>query len=249
MDEFEKMKNKLEQARKKIRILEDMIENNARELYTYNQELKAKNHEKDILLKEIHHRVKNNLQIITSLLSIQSAFIEDEFLKSIFGNSQRRITSMALVHEMLYQTENLSKINYKTYIDDLTNSIYNSFSKPEKISIETDCEEIYLSIETAVPLGLIINEIVTNSFKHAFNGIENGKISIYLKHHSEEENSFLLSIKDNGIGFMENSKSKSLGLKLIKNLSRQLDAYIERNTEQQGTHYNIQFKELKSSPL
>ena len=171
MDDFEKVKAKLQRAEKKIRILEDMVENSARELFYFNQELKEKNHEKEILLKEIHHRVKNNLQIITSLLSIQSAFIDDDFLKTIFSNSQRRISSMALVHEMLYQTENLSKINYKNYLKDLSDSIYASFDRPQNIRIKTQSNEIYFSIETAVPLGLIINEIITNSLKHGFKNI------------------------------------------------------------------------------
>lgn len=241
MDDFEKIKSKLQRAEKKIRILEDMVENSARELFYFNQELKEKNHEKEILLKEIHHRVKNNLQIITSLLSIQSAFIDDDFLKTIFSNSQRRISSMALVHEMLYQTENLSKINYKNYLKDLSDSIYASFDRPQNIRIKTQSNEIYFSIETAVPLGLIINEIITNSLKHGFKNIESGgTINIKL---SAKEDVYTLLIGDNGIGFTEKRKFKSLGLKLIKKLSIQLNATIERDDDCAGTLYKITFSD------
>ncbi len=241
MDDFEKVKAKLQRAEKKIRILEDMVENSARELFYFNQELKEKNHEKEILLKEIHHRVKNNLQIITSLLSIQSAFIDDDFLKTIFSNSQRRISSMALVHEMLYQTENLSKINYKNYLKDLSDSIYASFDRPQNIRIKTQSNEIYFSIETAVPLGLIINEIITNSLKHGFKNIESGGI-INIKLSAKEEE-YTLLIGDNGIGFTEKRKFKSLGLKLIKKLSIQLNATIERDDARAGTLYKITFSD------
>lgn len=241
MDDFEKVKSKLQRAEKKIRILEDMVENSARELFYFNQELKEKNHEKEILLKEIHHRVKNNLQIITSLLSIQSAFIDDDFLKTIFSNSQRRISSMALVHEMLYQTENLSKINYKNYLKDLSDSIYASFDRPQNIRIKTQSNEIYFSIETAVPLGLIINEIITNSLKHGFKNIESGGI-INIKLSAKEEE-YTLLIGDNGIGFTEKRKFKSLGLKLIKKLSIQLNATIERDDARAGTLYKITFSD------
>ena len=241
MDDFEKVKAKLQRAEKKIRILEDMVENSARELFYFNQELKEKNHEKEILLKEIHHRVKNNLQIITSLLSIQSAFIDDDFLKTIFSNSQRRISSMALVHEMLYQTENLSKINYKNYLKDLSDSIYASFDRPQNIRIKTQSNEIYFSIETAVPLGLIINEIITNSLKHGFKNIESGGI-INIKLSAKEEE-YTLLIGDNGVGFTEKRKFKSLGLKLIKKLSIQLNATIERDDARAGTLYKITFSD------
>ena len=241
MDDFEKIKSKLQRAEKKIRILEDMVENSTRELFYFNQELKEKNHEKEILLKEIHHRVKNNLQIITSLLSIQSAFIDDDFLKTIFSNSQRRISSMALVHEMLYQTENLSKINYKNYLKDLSDSIYASFDRPQNIRIKTQSNEIYFSIETAVPLGLIINEIITNSLKHGFKNIESGGI-INIKLSAKEEE-YTLLIGDNGIGFTEKRKFKSLGLKLIKKLSIQLNATIERDDARAGTLYKITFSD------
>lgn len=241
MNPLQKMEKKLQVAEKKIRILEDMVENSARELYYFNQELKDKNHEKEILLKEIHHRVKNNLQIITSLLSIQSAFIEDDFLKSIFGNSQRRITSMALVHEMLYQTENLSKINYKNYLGDLSQSIYASFDSPNNIQIETNSEEIYFSVETAVPLGLIINEIITNSLKHGFTDTtKGGFVRVQLSH---QDGVYTLLIGDNGVGFKESFRSKSLGLKLIKNLSIQLEASVERISDKPGTTYKIIFED------
>ena len=249
MKEFEKIKKKLQIAEKKIRILEDMVENNTRELFLFNQKLLSKNKEKDTLLKEIHHRVKNNLQIITGLLSLQSYYIEDNQLKTIFSNSQIRINSMALVHEMLYQTENLSKINYKNYLNDLASALCSTLNKTNKVSILIDCEEIFFSIESAVPLGLLVNEILTNSFKHGFNSL-NGEVYIRIKK-IDASNEFRLEIGDNGIGYSEeiNSKNNSLGLKLIQNLSKQLGGKILKDNNKKGTNYILNFKEVDSQIL
>jgi two-component system, sensor histidine kinase PdtaS len=251
MTDYKKMKNKLQIAEKKIRILEDMVENNSRELFFYNQELQLKNTEKDILLKEIHHRVKNNLQIITSLLAMQSSYIDDDDLKLIYQDSQLRINSMALVHEMLYQTDNISKINFRTYIIQLTESIMKSLNNSgSEIVNKVDVPEVFLNLDTAISLGLIINEIITNSIKH---GIEKGKqCSIYTRLCNVEGNRFELYLGDDGKGYEKDIKdisSKSLGLRLIINLSKQLMGEIKKDHSQKGTHYIIKFEEINQTVL
>ena len=156
--------------------LEEMVENKTSELREtldqltqINKELSIRNQEKEILLKEVHHRVKNNMQIITSLLSLQSFNITDKNTKKLFRNSQHRINSMALIHEMLYQSENLSKINYSQYLKQLIDNLISSFKgNKHSISIDLDVPDMYLNIDTAIPLGILINEILTNSLKYAF---------------------------------------------------------------------------------
>ncbi len=247
--EFEKMKRKLLIAEKKIRNLEDLLESNTRDLFIFNQELISKNKQNDILLKEVHHRVKNNLQIITGLLSLQSCSIEDIKLKSIFRDSHMRINSIALAHEMFYQTESLSKINYQNYIHDLACTLSSTFNQNKEISIKVDCSGIFFNIETAVPLGLLINEILTNSFKYGFNS-KNGEVSIKIKKHLDT-NDFTLKIGDNGIDLTEENASKknSLGLKLIKKLSKQLSAKFLTDKNKKGTNYVLKFKEIQSKVL
>lgn len=218
----------------------------------HTEALLISNEEKDILLKEIHHRVKNNLQVITSLLSLQSSFFEKEEQRDLFADSQYRINSMAIVHEMLYQSDNLSQLDYRGYLEELSQFLIRSMKGfSNKVQLKMDVPHIILGMDTAVPLGLLINEILTNSLKYGIKGKNEGTISIKIteveKNKAEEKVSYVLEIGDDGEGFSESINSKttnSLGLKLIKNLTRQLEGKIERDYTKKGTNYILWFKEI-----
>lgn len=210
-----------------------------------NKELNILNKEKDILLKEVHHRVKNNLQIITSLLSLQALDIKDEKVNKVFKDSQYRINAMALVHEMLYQSENLSLVDYGKYIERLVYSLVSSYSDGiHEVKLDFDLPKLLLSIDVAIPLGIMINEIITNSMKYAFKDTEMRLIYIYIKELSK--NSYTLRIGDNGSGYEDalfHGRSSSLGMKLIQNLTIQINGTIQKNTQKKGTHYLINFQD------
>ena len=199
--------------------------------------------EKDVLLQEIHHRVKNNLQIVSSLLSLQSRYIEQPDSIEIFRDSQSRIKSMALVHEKLYQSGDLTRINLSEYIPDLVSDLFRSYGvNYNLVQFKINSENISLDINTAIPCGLIINELVTNSIKHAFQGIIKGEIVVELKY---EDDCLKMKVQDNGVGFPEEvnlSNIKTLGLQLVISLTKQLDGSIELIKEN-GTSFNIIFKE------
>lgn len=199
--------------------------------------------EKNVLLKEIHHRVKNNLQIISSLLNLQSYHVRDPQDLEIFKESQGRIKSMAIIHEQLYQSKNLASINFADYIQNIMTHLFHSYSSPEKeIILELDLDIINLEIDTAIPCGLIINEIASNSLKHAFKGRKKGLVKISLKKSGEY---IKLVISDDGIGFEPDQihNSNSLGLKLVKTLVEQLDGSLEIKSDK-GSCFLIAFKEL-----
>jgi two-component system, sensor histidine kinase PdtaS len=207
------------------------------------KELKASLNEKELLLKEIHHRVKNNMQIISSMLSLQSNYVEGEAV-NVLKESQNRVKSMAIIHEKLYQSHDLTHINFKEYIKSLSYYLSDSYTRnSEAVTIKLDVEDIFLGIETAVPLGLIINELVSNSLKYAF---PHGEGEITLKLHRRPEG-FELQISDNGIGMpkeIDFTTTKSLGLQLVSALVNQLDGTVELKRDN-GTCYWIKFKELK----
>jgi len=198
--------------------------------------------EKEILLKEIHHRVKNNLQIISSLLNLQSEYIKDEESKELFYDSLNRIRSMALIHERLYQSKDFSKISVPDYIKDVTNYLLRTYkNKTRDVQIKIDVDGMALSINTAIPIGLIINEIVSNSLKYAFAGRSSGLIEVIMK--KLENNSYSLILRDDGIGIPESvdfKNSKSLGLQLVNNLIEQLEASVETDRTN-GTTFRIIF--------
>lgn len=204
------------------------IEKKNNEITETNTQLTSLIEEKEILLKEIHHRVKNNLQVITSLLSLQSSFIKDEDTKGLFRYSQYRINSMGLVHEMLYKSEDISKINYGNYASNLVSSLITSMKGSENnVKLKLNIPDISINIDTAIPLGLLINEIITNSLKY---GIRNDKAGeIHLEILKIKHNQFKMEIGDNGAGFSEHvnfRSSSSLGLLLIHKLSLQLNGKI-----------------------
>lgn len=217
-------------------------------LTTYCQHIEQQNKEKSILLREIHHRVKNNLQVITSLLGLQSLSIEDPQSKDFFLQSQRRINSMSMIHQMLYQSDQLASINYRNYLQQLIQELIASLRGQEaKLQVNMDVPEVSINIDTAIPLGLIVNEIVTNALKYGLNKGADSILSLRLI--PLEEGRFQLEIGDNGNGisgdWTKASSNASLGMRLIQQLSRQLDGVIERDHSKSGMNYILTFKEIK----
>ena len=205
------------------------------------EHLKVSLHENEVLLKEVHHRVKNNLQVISSLFNIQSGHIKDkEQAIRVFEESLNRIRSMAIIHEKLYKTREISKINFSEYLNDLTANIFRSYSSISSgIRIKIKADDILLNIDTAIPLGLIVNELVSNSIKYAFPDKREGKILI--EFHYDKGGSLLLVVVDNGIGLPEGldiGNTESLGLQLVNTLVGQLKGTIDVNPVRKSSPSN-----------
>lgn len=210
------------------------------------EQIKASLQEKVILLREIHHRVKNNMQIISSILNLQSGHIKDAQTLAALRESKNRIDVMSLIHEKLYQSKSLARINFQEYIDDLVTSLFISYGvNTDLIRSGVHAEGISFEINTAIPCGLIINELVSNSLKHAFPDRRSGNIRISLSNAGEDR--FTLTISDDGIGLpdtIDHKKSSTLGLKLVNALTGQLDGAIELDRDN-GTAFRITFREMK----
>ncbi len=213
---------------------------------TSTLQLSEANNAQAILLKEIHHRVKNNLQVITGLLSLQGSTIEDEATKALFEVSQLRVQAMGMLHEQLYQSENLSRLSYGLYLRELVHQLLRSIKGPEHlITVDLQVpEDIYLNLDTAIPLGLLINELITNSLKYGFPQAEAGQLYLHLRQTAPKR--YCLLIGDNGVGFSTPAlprKTSSLGLKLVRQLVRQLNGTLQHLEKRTGTHYRIEFVE------
>ena len=201
--------------------------------------------EKEILLKEVHHRVKNNLQIISSLLDLQAENLgiqQDAKILDIFRESKNRIRSMTLIHETLYQSDHLAKIDVSAYIRELVDYFSGIYGKQmERITTRIQSESIFLDMDRAIPLGLILTELLTNAFKHAFPNGARGAILIRL--HSHPPGTLILAIQDNGIGLTGISdvkKTQSLGLQLVTLLTKQLNGNLKVDNHA-GTVITITF--------
>ncbi|WP_094229157.1 histidine kinase dimerization/phosphoacceptor domain -containing protein [Methanolobus psychrotolerans] len=196
----------------------------------------------EIRKKEIHHRIKNNLQVISSLLDLESDKFEDKYVIEAFRESQNRVISMALVHEELYRSQDMESIDFSDYLMKLVNELSYSYAiNKENIQVKLDIDPTFLDMDTAIPLGMIVNELVSNSFKHAF---KNGKIGEIYVHLSIKDGSLTLIVGDNGVGFPENINFKetdSLGLQLVTTLTSQIDGIIELDRNK-GTKFRIILK-------
>lgn len=207
---------------------------------TENQ-IKTSLKEKETFLKEIHHRVKNNLQIIHSLLSLQAEYLNDKQDKSLFRQTQNRIKTMALIHEKLYTSQDFVNIDFREYIQNLSAHLLRSYSVASRIGLRIEVEKITLDIDRAVPCSLVINELVTNSIKHAFSNDKKGCITIDF--HTNKKD-YVLSVQDNGKGLPENldyRNTESLGLQLVCALAEQLHGKV-RLSRSKGTKFTITFK-------
>jgi len=217
-----------------------MLESQKNEISQKNSSLERLVSEKQLLLKEIHHRVKNNLQIVMSLLNSQSAYLKDQSAITAIRDSQHRVQSMSLIHQKLYKSSDLTAINMPEYISELVEYLQDSFDLGLRIHFEQDIENIEMDVSQAVPLGLILNEAITNAIKYAFPTRE-GKITISLLH--TRDNYFLLRIADNGIGLPANfevKKAPSLGMRLMQGLSDDIEGQFAASVDN-GTVITVEF--------
>lgn len=208
----------------------------------YEKELQNSLEEKEVLLQEIHHRVKNNLAIISSMLQIQQLNSNDEKLNSILANSELRVKSIALIHEKLYQSESFSDIGFRSYIEDLVKAIQATNKTEKDISVLLECEDISLNVNQALPCALILNELITNAMIHAFTDRKKGLIRVVLR---EEDDCIFARIEDNGKGLPEDfeQRSRSMGYTIIKTLIAQLQAEFSlSNRLDGGTHAEFSFR-------
>lgn len=222
-----------------VAVFEDITERKA-----YEAQLEDSIKEKEVLLKEVHHRVKNNMQVISSILNLQSSYIDDDEALKIIRESQDRIKSMSFVHESLYQSNTLSEVNFAEYIQNIARNLYHSYGRPGGgIHLDFKLDDIFLNLDTSIPCGLMINEIVSNSLKYAFIGKESGTISIDFSRHDKDY--LKLVISDDGVGLPEDlviETADSLGLQLVTTLATQVSGILEIN-KTNGTTFTLLFKE------
>lgn len=209
----------------------------------YEEKITQSLKEKEVLLKEVHHRVKNNMQVISSILNLQSSYVTDAYALNLLKESQNRIKTMAYIHESLYQNKTFTSINFSDYISTLTNNILQSYAASiQKVKLEPDVQKIILNLDTSIPAGLIINELVTNSIKHAFT--ESNEGIIYINLHTKD-NVLFLEVSDNGKGFpkeIDFRNTNSLGLQLVNTLVEQLNGKLElKEFKGGGTSFLINF--------
>lgn len=202
--------------------------------------------EKEILIKELHHRVKNNLQIVCSLLNLQSENINNEELKQILLQSKYRIESMAKIHEMVYKTQDMSKINFAEYVHEFVSAlIFSIKGLTNNIKLKISIKDVYFTINTAIPLGLLINEIITNSLKHGIKENKKGEININII--EKENENMQMFIGDNGIGYKNDFKARnysSLGFQIMSGIVDQLKGNVKKEKSPRGTYYAITFKRV-----
>jgi PAS domain S-box-containing protein len=229
-----------------------VLENNQIEEATYivhditekkqaEQLIKEALKEKEILLKEVHHRVKNNLQIISSIINLQSTFVKDESSQDMLKDIQNRIKTMSFIHESLYQTKDFSSINFAEYVQNLAQNLTHSYRLyDKKIEIKVIAKPIFLNLDQSIPCGLIINELVTNAFKYAFKNKNEGEINISI---TQQNQTVFVIVEDNGLGFpkeIDFKNTESLGLQLVVTLTEQLSGKIELETKK-GTKFILSF--------
>jgi len=206
------------------------------------EQLRESLKEKEVLLQEIHHRVKNNMQIVSSLLNLQSQYVKDKESLEMFKESRDRILSMASIHEKLYQSKDLARINFDDYIRSITKHLFRAYVvDPNAVRMNVNCSDVFLDINKAVPCGLIINELISNALKHAFPEGRKGEVTIDF--HPDADNRLTLAVSDNGVGFPEDidiSDSETLGLRLISILVTQLKGTLEVERDG-GTIFKITF--------
>jgi two-component sensor histidine kinase len=209
-------------------------------LHKSEEHLKTSLAEKEILLKEIHHRVKNNMQVISSLVSLQAGGSKDETVRDVLRDVEYRVRAMALVHEKLYQSDNLARIDFSEYIRSLLNSLWKAHGEiAASVRMTSDLEPVLLPVDTAIPCGLILNELASNALKHAFKGRSDGEVLVSLR--KTAEGGFSLRVRDNGRGLPEGfdwSQAQSLGLRLVQMLAGQLHAAVEVSNNE-GTEFSV----------
>jgi two-component sensor histidine kinase len=232
--------------RKAVRFLGVNFDITRRKLAEEN--LQASLREKEVMLKEIHHRVKNNLQVVSSLVDLQADSLNDPAMLVLLQDVRDRVRSMALVHEKLYQSNNLALVEFDEYVRSLLNYLWRAHRNSEVIiQLAMDLEPAALSVETAVPCGLILNELAVNALKHAFAGRTEGRVTVTLRRGADDR--IQLGVRDDGIGLPEDldwRQARSLGLRLVQMLARQLDGSVEATTDG-GTTFIFTFQPTTST--
>jgi PAS domain S-box-containing protein len=233
-----------DQGRMVMSIIRDITERRRAE-----EIIQASLREKEALLKEIHHRVKNNLQVTSSLLRLQAAAIDDAGAREMFEETENRIRSMALVHEKLYQSTNLSRIDLADYIKSLGELLFRSSAiRPENVGLEVTGEQIFLEIDEAVPCGLIVNELLSNALKHAFPEDRRGRIEVHLN--EVPDGIIAVSVRDDGVGLppqFDFNRTETLGLQLVQGLVQQLEGTIDVTRHEGGAEFNVTFPAKRGS--
>lgn len=219
-----------------------LIKQNEEKLQLRETQLRQSLEEKETLLKEIYHRTKNNMLVIISMLELQAQDVRDEKITEVFKETENRIRAMALVHEKLYQSQSLSEIDLGSYIREVVISLVNNMAPGGKIGVHFDLQPCPISIDYAVPLGLVINEIVTNSVKHGFPAQQTGRVLVRLS--LEQNNTILLDVEDNGVGLangIDLDSATSFGMQIVSSLIRmQLKGRVTLDGHS-GTRYHIRF--------
>jgi two-component sensor histidine kinase len=209
----------------------------------YEERLETSLREKEVIIKEVHHRVKNNMQVISGFLELQSNYIDDPQAVEKLIECQRRVRTMALVHEKLYQSRTLGVINAAEYIKSLIADLMNSYMISTAVDVTVDVDDVNITLDMAIPCGLIINELVTNSLKYAFAGRPGGKISLVMHH--QEDHTFILTVQDDGVGLPPDYEARaaaSLGTQLVSVLVRQLGGEMKVGSSP-GARFTIVFPE------
>lgn len=203
------------------------------------KELEHALHEKNVLLQEVNHRVKNNLSIVASLMNLQSEKSHDEYHKQLFMECRNRLESISSVHELVYKTKSYSHINFKDYLIQIIQHIADSYKSSKNVEVIKNISDVHVDISSAIPLALIVNELITNAYKHAFTKNKNGSIDVSL---SEQNKKVVLIIKDNGKGFDKNIVPKnSIGMDILNGLVDQIDGKSDLVSNNKGTSYKISF--------
>lgn len=244
--EFDELAQDFAAMTQAIHAREQALQESVAERQRAETQIQASLQEKEVLLKEIHHRVKNNMQVISSLLRLQSGAINDPHIREIFGESQNRIRSMTLVHEKLYQSPDLAKIDFQEYVTLLVNSLFHSYGVSQtKVNLRIEVTVTRLAIDTAIPCGLIINELVSNALKYAFPGERIGMITVRVTY--IQSNLIELTVADDGAGMpadLEPENTDTLGLQLVRTISEeQLQGRVSIRREN-GTQFCVLFQEV-----
>ena len=247
-DEIGKLASSFNTMIKSLKKKDGEISHHQQQIESKNRKLNKSLKEKEALLREIHHRVKNNMQIISSMLRLQSRYVKDKKDIEIFKDCINRIRSMANIHEKLYKTEDFAYIDFKLYIKEIAGDLFRSYIVNRNlISLNINVEDIFLGIDTAIPCGLIINELISNSLKHAFPVGKNGEIKTILRY--SNGNKLELIVSDNGIGFPKDidiNETDTMGLGLVGTLTKQLRGKLEIDRSM-GTTFRIEFEMPKNN--
>jgi two-component sensor histidine kinase/CHASE1-domain containing sensor protein len=236
-----KIEQMVAQRTRELEVSNREVEERRAELARSNTDLSAALNAQEILLRELHHRVKNNLQVIASLFSLQARYLPDPRYREIFEESRNRVFSIALAHEKLYRSKDLGRIDFSEYARNLVSHLHSMLGPNSAINVVTDIHEVTLPVETAIPCGLVINELVTNAFKHAFPAGRQGAIRVVLREVGPAR--WLVAVEDDGIGLpaqISLGKTDSLGLDLVSILATQIGAEVEVNRER-GTSFKLTF--------